>query len=318
LKNPAPIALFVYNRPVHTRKTVESLLTNEEAKCSDIFIFSDASKTGAEDENVNRVRDYIKKISGFKSITIKEQTQNQGLAKSIINGVTEVVNRFGKIIVLEDDIETNSYFLKFMNDALNIYENEKKVCIVSGYNYPMAKKNLPETFFIKFAPSWGWATWADRWGKYEKNTDELLKAFTPKMKKAFNIGKGNYCFGQLEANKAGKIDTWLVYWYAKMFLNDGLCLYPKEPYAKNIGMDGTGVHCCPSEFYDVGLSGAYPVKFNMAISENKAARKHLAETIKTENYFMQILTRLFLRIKRRGLFGALNFYFIKHVKREKS
>jgi GT2 family glycosyltransferase len=317
VKKLAPVVLFVYNRPVHTRKTVESLLVNREAEHSDLLIFSDAPQNSADDENVGLVRNYIKKVSGFKSITIKEQTQNQGLAKSIIGGITEVINKFGKVIALEDDIETSPYFLKFMNDALNVYENEKKVWIVSGYNYPMTSKNLPETFFIKFAPSWGWATWIDRWEKYERNTDELLMAFTPKMKKTFNIGKGNYCFGQLEANKAGKMDTWLVYWYAKMFLSNGLCLFPRNSYAKNIGIDGTGVNCVSSEFYDVDLSDSYPIEFNMLISENKLARKCLAETIKTDNYFMQILSRLLLRIKRRGLFGALNFYFVKYVKRKK-
>ena len=154
----APIVLFVYNRPEHTRKTVKALQDNDLTDESILYIFSDAAKNDDEVENVEKVREYIRTISGFKQIIIIEREKNYGLANSIISGVTEIVNKYGKIIVLEDDLVTSKYFLSFMNDALEIYKDENKVICIHGYIYPI-KSELPETFFIKGADCWGWATW---------------------------------------------------------------------------------------------------------------------------------------------------------------
>lgn len=158
MNNLAPIALFVYNRPMHTRQTVEALLANELAAESDLIIFADGAKSGKDADAVQEVREYIHSISGFKSIKINEQDTNQGLANSVIAGVTEVVNESGRIIVLEDDMVTSPYFLNYMNDSLEMYKDEDKVISIHGYMYPV-KEKLPETFFLQGADCWGWATW---------------------------------------------------------------------------------------------------------------------------------------------------------------
>ena len=123
----SPIVLFVHNRPWHTKQTVEALQQNELAEDSELFIYSDAAKSSKANAAVQEVRDYIYSVSGFKKITIIERKYNWGLADSIIDGVTSIVNKYGRIIVLEDDLVTSPYFLKFMNDALSFYKNEKRV-----------------------------------------------------------------------------------------------------------------------------------------------------------------------------------------------
>ncbi|WP_082409637.1 glycosyltransferase [Methylomonas koyamae] len=145
----APIVLFVYNRPWHTQKTVEALQNNELALESELIIYSDAPKYEDSKQAVLGVRSYIKSIIGFKKVTIIEREKNWGLAKSIIDGVTTVVNQYGKVIVLEDDLVTSQFFLKFMNEALNFYEGEAKVFHVSGYLYPINNEKLDSTFFFK-------------------------------------------------------------------------------------------------------------------------------------------------------------------------
>ncbi len=156
--NLSPIALFVYNRLEETQKTIEYLTKNELAEKSKLFIFSDGFKDEKDKLKVNEVRNYLRTIRGFEEIKIIEKEKNYGLANSIIKGVTGVVNEYGKVIVLEDDLLTSPYFLKFMNDALYLYERENRVGAICGYVYSM-KEQLPETFFLRFFNSWGWATW---------------------------------------------------------------------------------------------------------------------------------------------------------------
>lgn len=151
----APIALFTYNRADHTQRAVESLLKNAEAKFSDLFIFSDGPKTPEKKAGVEENRKYIHTISGFKSISIIEREKNWGLANSLIAGITEVINKYGKVIVVEDDLILSPYFLQFMNEGLEKYKDDDRVGTITGF-VPPIKDKLPETFFLKYFQCWGW------------------------------------------------------------------------------------------------------------------------------------------------------------------
>ena len=177
LNKLAPILLFVYNRPWHTRKTVKALKNNELASESELFIYADGAKNNAALRQVNEVRDYIKTIDGFKKIIIIEQDENIGLANSIISGVTKVVSEYGKVIVIEDDIFTSPYFLKFMNEALEFYKDKDRIWHVSGWSHPIDSDNLEDVFISRLMNCWGWATWADKWQHYEKNIGKTIKNF---------------------------------------------------------------------------------------------------------------------------------------------
>src|SRR5690348_17752623 len=106
----APIALFVYNRPEHTRRTVEALRHNRLAGHSRLDVFADGPKVPG-DANVAAVRAYIRGIDGFASVSIHEREANAGLARSIIDGVTRVCEECDRVIVLEDDMVTTPWFL---------------------------------------------------------------------------------------------------------------------------------------------------------------------------------------------------------------
>ena len=174
--NLAPIVLFVYNRPWHTLQTLEALRKNALASESILYIFADGPKPFADESamhKINETRECIKKKQWCKEVIIYEREINLGLADSIINGVTEIVNKHGKIIVLEDDIVTSKGFLKYMNDALDIYELEEKVMHISGYMFPV-KKKLPKTFFYKPTTCWGWATWSRSWKYFKKDAKSQI------------------------------------------------------------------------------------------------------------------------------------------------
>ena len=294
LDNLAPIVLFVYNRPDHTKQTVEALQKNELAIDSELFIYSDAAKNENAEQKVNEVREYIKSIDGFKKITIIEREKNWGLANSIIDGVTKIVNEYGKIIVLEDDLVTSPYFLKFMNEALEIYKDEEKVWHISGWNYPIDTKGLDDVFFWRLMNCWGWATWADRWKHYEKDVDKTIKEFSKNDIKRFNIDGQEDFFGQVIGNYEKKINTWAIFWYATIFKQNGLCLNPTQTFVKNIGHDGSGVHCGESCSFDSSLSMNEKVNFDTKIEENNVALNRIQKFYKFQkkSFFVRVINKL--------------------------
>jgi hypothetical protein len=245
----APIALFVYNRPAHTRQTVEALLKNELAGESDLFIFSDAPKKPEAVAAVQEVREYIKTVGGFKSVSIVERDENLGLANSIIDGVTSVVNERGRIIVLEDDLVTSPYFLRFMNDALDMYEREESVISIHGYMYPVMDK-LPETFFLRGADCWGWATWKRGWELFEPDGGKLLASLKSQhLEREFNFGGSYDYLEMLDSQVKGENDSWAIRWYASAFLKNKLTLYPGRSLVLNIGNDSSGTHCGATDIF---------------------------------------------------------------------
>lgn len=250
----APIILFTYCRPRHTQQTVEALLRNVEAKESDLIIYSDAPKHEKAKKGVEETRAYIRSIKGFKSIQITEREKNWGLAKSLIDGITKVVNQYGRVIVVEDDIVTSPYFLKYMNDGLNLYTNEDKVASICGYMYPI-KKKMPETFFIQGADCWGWATWDRAWKVFNPNAKDLLNQLVNRnLQKQFDFD-GTYPYvNMLKAQIQEKIDSWAIRWYASTFLNGMYTLYPGQSMVFQNGMDGEGaIHCAATSVFDVNL-----------------------------------------------------------------
>ncbi len=301
----APIALFVYNRPEHTRKTVEALVKNTLAIESELSIFSDAPRRSldedgqAKDEEsknkILEVREYLKTISGFKKVEIVERDENMGLAKSIISGVTEIINKYGKIIVLEDDLVTSPYFLEYMNGALDLYENNEKVISIHGYIYPI-KKKLPETFFLKNPSCWGWATWKRGWDLFEPDGEKLMKKMEEKsLIKKFNFENTFHYFDMLKRQTEGKNNSWAVRWYASAFLKDKLTLYPGKSLINNIGFDGSGIHSNKTEVYKSNMADDPIAVRKIEIKEDLAARQKIIKYFKSMR--PKIIKRIYWKIK---------------------
>lgn len=243
----APIALFTYNRPDKTQRVLESLMQNAEAKESDLFIFSDGPKNEKAVEGVQKNREYIHQIQEssrefkwFKDVTIIEREKNWGLANSLIAGITEVINKYGRVVVVEDDLILSPYFLKFMNDGLEKYKDEDKVSSITAF-VPDVKEELPETYFLTFFHCWGWATWKRAWDLLEEDPKILLRKLRFKKSK-FDVGNAFGNYGILLSQKFGLVDSWYIRLYASFFLNNKLTLYPCKSLVSNGGMDGSGTH----------------------------------------------------------------------------
>lgn len=242
--NIAPIVLFVYNRPSHTRKTVEALQLNNLAKDSELIIFSDAPKDDKACLAVRDVRCFIKTISGFKNITIIEREENFGLVRSIKEGVTDIVNRFGKIIVLEDDLVAHPQFLEFSNDALELYKNNKDVFAITGYSFLKSSNDdevTNKTYFLELPSTWGWSTWSDRWVFFDENSSDFNVLDRDKiLRRRFNYDNTYNYYKMLHDRNNGYVKSWGIIWYWCIFKKNGLTLFPSDSLINQIGQDGSG------------------------------------------------------------------------------
>ncbi len=300
----APILLFVYNRPEHLKQLIASLQANAEAAQSMLFIYTDAARNKADEEQVNKVREVIRHIDGFASIEVVERATNWGLARNIIGGVTEQIRRYGRVIVLEDDLVVAPYFLRFMNDALEAYKDEPQVGHIQACDFTQ-DASLPDTFFIKFTGSWGWATWERAWQHFNPDGQALLNELeSRRLTRRFDFN-GNYRFTRmLRRQVEGKNNSWAIRWNASLFLKDMLSLNVGRSLVQNNGFDGSGTHCGGGNLYGSQLwMQPLPVQKITPICENEAARAAFARYYHRTNGFWAKAIR---RIKRtlKGDFGA--------------
>lgn len=311
---PAPIVLFVYNRPWHTQQTVEALQCCELAADSDLFIFADGPKLDASEEQKNKiseVRNYIHTIQGFANIFIEEAEKNKGLANSVISGVSKVIKKYGKAIVVEDDIVAHPFFLRFINEALDFYRDDKKIYSIGGFNYgfPFSPKYTKDIYIVHRAESWGWGTWADRWKDVDWNINDAQSFFNSKRKqKRFNRG-GDDMSGMLREQLEGKIDSWAIRWDYHLYKHNAFCLRPVKTLACNIGCDGSGIHSgtIDTSIYTAKTneSSQYNIHLERDIKEDRKVAKNFHDFWGVTQH-VSITKRIKRKIKKmvKGLYKA--------------
>jgi hypothetical protein len=272
----APIALFVYNRPAHTRQCLESLQKNDLASQSTLYIFSDAARGAASDEQLEQiklVRELIRQEAWAKEVFIIEHPHNQGVVKNVTEGVNQIIKKFDKIIVLEDDLVLSPYFLTYMNEALDLYQNTPEVMHISGYMYPIGG-NLPPTFFFNIPSCWGWATWARAWQYYQIDSQVVYNQLVKQKKiKKFDLDNCGFFRQILEKNIMGSINSWAIQWNATIALQNGFCLNPHISLVQNIGLDSSGENTQANPTWQILKLAQYIEVAPIKLIENQAVRK---------------------------------------------
>lgn len=261
--NYAPIVVFGFNRPDALKNTIASLQRNTESADSDLYVFVDGPRDGkaGEAEKVEAVREFVKTITGFKSLHYTFAKQNRGLAASIISGVTEIINEYGKVIVVEDDLELMPNFLNFMNQGLERYENENNIFSISGDAYKIRFPNNYEydAYLYTRSDSWGWGTWKDRWATVDWNLEDW--ASVERNKDAFKKSQGSDVFRMLKGWKTGKNHSWAIRFCYAQFVQSKYTILPKRSLVKNAGFGNDGTHCqeyCRYKFeYDKSVKGCF-------------------------------------------------------------
>lgn len=279
----APIALFVFNRPDHTRRTLQALAANRLTGESSLFIFSDGPRNNQDIPAVAEVRQIIRDQAWPGRVTIREQSANRGLAHSIVSGVTELIDCFGRVIVLEDDLLTAPCFLEYMNEGLRRYADRQDVMQVSAYLAPIDSCRPEQAFFLPLTTSWGWGTWKRAWDQFDATAagyERLMQDAA--LQRSFDIGGIVDYTGMLRDSREGKNASWAVRWYLSVFLRGGLTLYPGRSLVKNIGFDGSGTHCdtC-AEFHTEHLGHGvidYPACATVDVVRWESLQRHLSTT----------------------------------------
>lgn len=238
------IALFVYNREKRTRELLQSISQRQEVADIPVYIFADGANLEKEGDavKVKAVREVCQTFPEYKLIT---QPHNIGLANSIVSGVGHVLGIHREIIVLEDDLELAPEFFDFMLTMLTRYQGHPKAFHISGYMIPTSAK-LPDLGLYRLPGSWGWATWRDKWRHYQHDIDLLVERVRAQGISAFNVDDSFFHFHTLEENQCRSRETWAIRWYASLYLNGGLSVYPYKSFVRNQGFDGDGTNCIDS------------------------------------------------------------------------
>ena len=309
----SPIALFSFKRPYHTSQSIKALAENKESINSDLFVFIDGPKSASQ----IHLLDYVENVAltyknSFKTLSIIRSDINLGVARSQRSGVTKILKDYESVIVLEDDIIVSPYFLNYINRSLDLYKNNEKIWHINGFCYPI-EYNLQECFFSR------WGTWRDRWFKFINDPlyhdPYYLKAiYSNKMKSQFNLSsKINFYWSQIELNLDGKV-TWAIFWYSYIFLNKGLCLTPNISFTKNIGHDGSGVHCSENKkLQNLPINLTTINKFPKNIIEDPIALKMFIKYFeRKQNFFYKVINSV---SSSRSIFDLIK-KIIKYVRRK--
>ncbi|MDO9208877.1 MAG: glycosyltransferase [Sulfuricurvum sp.] len=260
----APIVLFTYNRLSELTFTVNALKNNFLASESDLFIYSDAAKNENDIPKIKNIRNYLHSISGFKSVHIIEREKNFGLAKSVIEGASEILNQYGNIIVLEDDIITSPNFLCYMNSALEFYKEDEKVFSISGHTIPLKtlEKWGKDTYIALRPASWGWATWKNQWENIDWDLLDYDAFMQDKTKtKKFNMG-GVDLTRMLRHYREGKNNSWAIRWAYAMYKAGKYTIYPKVTKVQNIGFSDEATHCNGVNIYESNMDTSQSCEFD--------------------------------------------------------
>lgn len=234
----APVVLFTYKRLDTLKQTVNTLQKNYLARESDLYIFSDAAKSEKDLAAVDKVRRYIKSINGFKTIKIYESPFNKGLARSIIEGVTEILKTSETVIVLEDDLVSSPDFLNYMNSALDFYEKKSKIFSITGFSIPIiGDQSKSDVYFTSRSSSWSWATWKDRWTTIDwevKDYNSFKK--NRYLRKNFNK-MGSDMSNMLDRQMKNRINSWAIRWCYHQYKCNLFSVHPFVSKINNIGFN---------------------------------------------------------------------------------
>ena len=307
-----PVLVFAYSRPKHLKKVLHALQQDPLAVHTPLYIYCDAPKNKLVKNDCDEVLQIAYSTSGFYETHVIERPYNFGLAKSIISGVTEILEEYDRVIVLEDDLVVSPFFLKYMNDALTLYENSESVAAIHGYMYPI-RHTVPETFFLKGADCWGWATWKRAWKFFNPDGASLLnELYEKKLTNEFDL-YGAYPYVKMLKNQVlGHNQSWAIRWQASVFIRGMVTLYPARSLVQNIGHDNTGIHSNYSDDFDVDLTKTEIKLKKQPILESAQGLLAISDYYRKTRWFPKRLFRY-----ARSAFHKLSQFLITKIKQRK-
>lgn len=305
IKDILPVVLFVYNRPAHTKETLDKLSLNSGIENVVLYIYCDAARKMQDLGSVEEVRKIALDFEwpGLKKEVILRDV-NYGLGKSVIHGVSEIINKYGSVVVLEDDIVTNPSFIEYMKTMLNCYKDKDSVFSISGYVIPsLSTRDCEDLYFIPRISSWGWATWKNRWNKVDwsiSDYDEFIN--DSKKKREFSLA-GRDMVAMLINQVEGTAESWAIRFDYNRFKNQGLTIYPGSSLVKNVGSDGSGTHRDNTSRFDVEHQAKF---FNLVNFTFKEPKVDLIATEQFKRFYkINLISSSVVIIRRLGLYDLI-------------
>lgn len=246
---PAPIGLTVYSRLDHLRQTVAALQENTLASQSSLYIFSDGPRPGDE-AAVDAVRQFIRSIDGFANVEIIERQENSRIANNR-GGQRDLLDKFGEMIWMAEDIVTAPGFLAYMNAALDHYRDNGRIVSVSGYApvIAMPPDYTQDIFFMRRFSAWGFGIWKDRYDRAGRaiDRDDYLRNIRNGDFYRKLVSAGEDIPAMINREVSGSIDALDVRIMYQQAVHDWYTVYPRRSLVQNIGHDGSGLHCGVSD-----------------------------------------------------------------------
>ena len=292
----APIAVFAFRRPDHLQRCLKALSSATGAGESSLTVFCDGPQDEADRVMVERTREVARAASGFGSVEVVESARNKGLAASLIEGVTRVLAEHESVIVVEDDLVVSEDFLAFLNQGLCLYRDDQRVISIHGF-LPAVEAPMPQSFFLRGADCWGWATWRESWSSVNFDGADLLAQLRHHPDRSqFDFG-GAYPYLQMLKDQVdGAIDSWAIRWYASAFLADRYTLHPGVSLVTNIGMEGSGTHLGNVDALRSAASRlALPLQ-EVPVADNTAARHAIARAFEGKPGPQRLVQRILRRL----------------------
>jgi hypothetical protein len=258
MNGKTPVAFFAYNRPEHSERALLALSRSRRIQECEFHFFSDAAKTEAEREKVAETRKVLHRWAQKLNATVLERDTNIGLARSISGGVSDLCSRYGRAVVIEDDLVVSPDFLHFMIEALDHYKNEPSVVQVGGFTISPPVGMVKDSFLLPVTTTWGWATWQRAWEHFDLDLPDLDAARQDAdWMRLFNFDGSSAYTKMLEDRIAGRNDSWGILWWYAVSRKRGLVVYPSKSLVWNGGFDGSGVHCGSDDFLRQGDAAHY-------------------------------------------------------------
>ena len=297
MRNTA-IAIFGYRRPDHLRRVLESLMAQQGVPLPPIHLFLDGPRSDQDVHAMLACRAIAESFADHCDLTLEASPVNQGLYSAITRGVTAMLNRFEQLIVLEDDTLVSPYFLEFMLDGLACYTNVPAVASIHGYLPPLTIP-LPDTFFLRGADCWGWATWRDRWMLFRSDAAAMALELRQRgLARAFDMGGRVPNLHLLDQRAASRSSSWAICWHASCFLADRYTLHPGRSLVRNIGLDASGEHCLPSAALIASLSSSPVPVVRQTVEEDPAIMGAFARQVGRRSLPQRVLGRLSASLRR--------------------
>ena len=239
-----PLAIFAYRRPDHLRRLLDSVgACARLGDCAPV-IFCDGPRGPDDTAAIETTRAVAREWAAAHDAKVVERPENKGLARSIVEEVAALCAEYGRVIVLEDDLEVSPDFLRFMLAALDHCEEAANVLQISGYMFPVEHPGENDAVFLPLATTWGWATWARAWKSFSwEAPGASAQLADADARRRFNLDNSYDYAGLLESRLRGGNDSWGVLWQWAVFASGCAVVHPRTTLVKNHGFDGTGTHC---------------------------------------------------------------------------